>query len=296
MGVTVIINEHSSGSQKHLAALPGLLAGRHIEVDAFEVVPDDKTLRRRAKHAVKAGADAVIIGGGDGAMTTAADVLAYSKTTLGVLPFGTGNSFARTLTVPQDIVGALDVIAAGCRTRIDLGIANKRHFANFATIGLAAEVAQAAPHALKPIIGPAAYIAGGIAPFLAHRPFRARVRFDASKTALTTHQIIVANGRYFGMKPISAGATIRDGRLVFFTTKGLSHFDVALTYIAMGLGQQDHLRDAISFSAAEITVKAKPKQAVSLDGHDFGFTPVRFGVARRALQVFVPAAFATAPA
>ncbi len=296
MGITVIINEHSSGSQKHLAALPGLLAERHIGVDAFEVVPNDKSLRRRLKHAVDKGTHAALIGGGDGAMTTAVDVLAHSKTILGVLPFGTGNSFARTLCVPQDVVGAVDVIAAGRTTRIDLGTANKTHFANFATIGLAAEVAQAAPHALKPIVGPAAYVLGGIGPFFTHRPFRARVRFDGGKTALTTHQIIVVNGRYFGLTPIAADATIRDGTLVLFTSKGLSHFDVAKTYIAMGLGAGEHLRDALSLRAQQIRVRAKPKAAVSLDGHDFGFTPVRFGVARRALRVFVPAAFADAPA
>lgn len=295
MGATVIVNEHSSGTQKHLAALPGLLAARHIGVDAFEVVTHDKALRRLAKRAVKAGAEVLIVGGGDGAMTTAVDVLAHTKTTLGVLPFGTGNSFAKTLTVPEDLAGALDVIAAGRSTRVDLGIANDRHFANFATIGLSAEVAEAAPHALKPVIGPLAYVVGGIAPFAQHRAFRVRVRFDDGKTAFATHQIVVASGRYFGQQPITPEATIRDGRLAFFSTTGLSHVDVVKMYIAMALGRQAHLRDAVSFSATKIVIKAKPKQPLSLDGHDCGSTPVRFGVARRALRVFVPAAFADAP-
>ncbi|MDQ2908716.1 MAG: YegS/Rv2252/BmrU family lipid kinase [Candidatus Eremiobacteraeota bacterium] len=296
MSVFVVVNEHSSGTQKCVEALPGLLAERHIGVESFEVVAHHKAVRRLVKRAVKAGAEIVIVGGGDGTMTATVDVLAHKKTTLGVLPLGTGNSFAKTLSVPDDVAGALDVIAAGRSTRVDLGTADGRHFANFATIGLSSEVAEAAPHALKPIIGPLTYVVGGIVPFMQHRPFRVRVRFDDGKTAFVTHQIVVASGRYFGEQPITPDATIRDGKLAFFTTTGLSHFDVAKMYIAMGLGQQTHLRDAVSFSSTEIVVKTKPKQPVSLDGHEFGSTPVRFGIAPRALRVFVPAAFADAPA
>lgn len=295
MKATVVVNERSSQVGRHLGALPEMLTARGIDVDAFIIAKDERELRGHAKRVVKSKAPLLIVGGGDGSMTTAAGVLAHRKTALGVLPLGTGNSFAQTLSLPTDLEAAIDVIAAGRIANVDLGTVNGTYFANFATIGLSAEIADAAPHTLKPIVGAAAYALGGVVPFLRHQPFRARIRFDGAKSTFPTHQIVVANGRYFGSKPLTPDADVRDGKLAFFTTSGVSHLAVAEMYVAMALGVQTRLPDAITFSARKIVIKAKPKQRVSIDGNAFGTTPVRFGIARGALRVIVPAAFADAP-
>jgi len=290
----VIVNENSSGARSRIAELRRLLAERDIRVAAFDIVTDHDALKRCAQRIVKAGAESVLLAGGDGSMTTIVDVLARTKTALGVLPLGTGNSFAKTLTIPENLREAVDVIAHGRVAEVDLGTVDDTHFANFSVIGLSAEVANAAPHALKPLLGPLTYVVGGIAPFLRHRPFRARLRLDGRRMEFPTHQIVIASGRYFGTKPITADASIGDGKLDLFTTSGLSHVDVATMYVAMGLGLQERLHDAISVRASEIVIKAKPKQCVSIDGSHYGSTPVRYGVARGALRVFVPTTFADA--
>jgi diacylglycerol kinase family enzyme len=76
-------------------------------------------------------------------------------------------------------------------------------------------------------------------------------------------------------------------RLAFFTTTGLSHLEIVRTYLALGLGVQEGLPDAIAFSARKIRVKAKPKQPISIDGKALGETPARFRVVPRALNVIV---------
>ena len=291
MRASVIVNERSSRTRKHLGELPGLLAARGIEVDAFFVVPHEKALRKRLKKVVRDGAKLAIVGGGDGSMTTACDVLAKRSCALGVLPLGTGNSFALTLGIPDELAGALDVVAAGRIVAVDLGTVNGTHFANFATIGLSAEIADRAPHDLKAKIGRAAYALGGIRSFFTHAPFRAKIRWDAGRSALHTQQMVVANGRYFGRRPVTPDASIVDRQLAFFTTTGVSHLEVARMYVAFALGVQTKLPDAIAFSSREIVVKASPKQLVSIDGYTLGKTPARFGVAPRALRVCVPASF-----
>jgi len=291
MRASVIVNERSSRTRKHLAELPGLLAARGIETDGFYVEPHEKALQKRLKRVVKDGATLAIVGGGDGAMTTACDVLAHSSCALGLVPLGTGNSFALTLGIPDDVAGALDVIAGGRIVKVDLGTVNGTHFANFATIGLSAEIADRAPHDLKAKIGRAAYAIGGVKSFFTHAPFRAKIAWDVGKTHLRTQQIVVANGRYFGDKPVMPDATIVDRKLAFFTTTGVSHLEVARMYLAFALGMQTKLPDAIAFSSREIVIKASPKQLVSIDGNTLGKTPARFGVAPRALRVCVPAGF-----
>lgn len=291
MRASVIINERSSRTRKHLAELPGLLTARGIEIDSFTVVPHEEALRKRLQRVLKDGATLAIVGGGDGAMTTACDVLAHEVCALGLVPLGTGNSFALTLGIPDDVAGALDVIAAGRIVKVDLGTVNGTYFANFATIGLSAEIADEASHELKAIIGRLAYAIGGVRSFFTHGAFRAKIRWDTGKKQIFTQQIVIANGRYFGNRPVTPDATITDRQLAFFTTTGVSHLEVARMYVAFALGLQTKLPDAIVFSSREIVVKASPKQLVSIDGKTLGKTPARFGVAPRALRVCVPASF-----
>ena len=55
----------------------------------------------------------MIIGGGDGTLSMAADGLVARQLPLGILPLGTANDLARTLGLPLDPAAAADVIAAG---------------------------------------------------------------------------------------------------------------------------------------------------------------------------------------
>ena len=108
-------------------------------------------------------------------MTAAAGQLAKSKSVLGVLPLGTGNSFALSLGI-ADLAAAVDAIAAGREVAVDLGRVNGTYFANFATIGLSSTIARATPSRLKKLIGAAAYVLAGVLPGLRSRPFRCSVQ------------------------------------------------------------------------------------------------------------------------
>ena len=168
---------------------------------------------------------------------------------------------------------------------------NGTHFVNFATIGLSAEIADRVPNVLKKILGRLAYAVGGVGSFVSHRPFRAKIRHDGGKNDFHTQQIVIASGRFFGHQPVTPDASIVDRRLSFFTTTGVSYFEVARMYVAFGLGLQTRLPDALAFSSRGIVVKASPRQLVSIDGRTLGKTPARFGIAPRALRVCVPAGF-----
>ena len=90
------------------------------------------------KEAVRAavGAPIVVVGGGDGTLGGAADILADTDSALGILPVGTRNHLARELALPLDLDGAAAVIVAGHQRRIDLARANGQGFINNASIGL----------------------------------------------------------------------------------------------------------------------------------------------------------------
>ncbi|GAC1406451.1 MAG: diacylglycerol kinase [Candidatus Velthaea sp.] len=291
MRATVIINLRSSRSERLSEEARALLVARGITVDDFQLVEGHTKITKRVRAAARRGAKLIIVGGGDGTMALAVNGLAYRKAALGVLPLGTGNSFAKTLGISEDLSQAVDVIAAGNVARVDLGVVNKTYFANFATIGLSAEIGSNTSHDLKKIIGPLAYAVGGVGPLLHHKPFTASVKWEGGRLDIPTQQMVIASGRYFGKQPLTPEATITDGKLAFFTTSGVSQLDVAVMYVAMGLGQQAHLPNAHALSAKRLTIRTKPKQPLSIDGDALGTTPAKFSIARAALRVCVPADF-----
>jgi diacylglycerol kinase family enzyme len=80
--------------------------------------------------------DIVVVGGGDGSVSAAASVLAGSNISLGILPLGTLNHFARDLGLPLELEGAVRLIAAGRVRLVDVGEVNGRVFLNNSSLGI----------------------------------------------------------------------------------------------------------------------------------------------------------------
>jgi YegS/Rv2252/BmrU family lipid kinase len=266
-----------------------VLVAHGLHVAALHVESLEEDCMKRIKRAAKAGAPAILVGGGDGTMTHAVNALAKSESVMGVLPFGTGNSFAQSLGIPlHDLDAAVAVIARGNVQRIDLGLVNGTYFANFATIGLSSEIAASTPRILKKLAGAVAYGLASIKPMLTHRAFRAKIDWKGGRLTVTTQDIIVANGRFYGDTPVAPDATIVDGRLHLFTTDNGSSLAAARTYIALGRGMQARLPDAHVVTARAFTIRTRRRQPIAIDGSPLQKTPARFRVAREALRVFVP--------
>jgi YegS/Rv2252/BmrU family lipid kinase len=292
MAATVVLNVHSRKAGALRDRVSELLARYGVEIEAVEATERNEDLTACVARAVERGAGSVIVGGGDGSMTAAVAALAHRTTIMGVLPLGTGNSFAATLGIGDDLEKAVAAIAAGRVAAIDLGVVNERYFANFATIGLPAELALAASAPLKRIFGPLAYVLGGIVPGWRHRPFGADICSDGERRMdLRTHHIVITSGRTYGKTPLTPDAHATDGLLTLFTSDGLSRTDLVRTYAAFAVGAQTQLPDAHVLSAKTIEIRAMPPQPVNVDGEAAGTTPAHFRIAARALRVFVPPEF-----
>jgi len=213
----LVANSGARQTAEVFAKARTMLVERGIHVTHTHVVDNHKDLCRYVGRAVKNGAGLVIVGGGDGTLTAAAGQLAKSKSVLGVLPLGTGNSFALSLGI-TDLEVAVDAIVGGREVAVDLGRVNGTYFANFATIGLSSTIARATPSRLKKMIGAAAYVLAGLLPGLRSHPFRCKVRAGKETIVFQTFQAIVANGRYFGHTPLTPEASLSSGHLTFYST------------------------------------------------------------------------------
>jgi diacylglycerol kinase (ATP) len=72
----------------------------------------------------RAGCRRIVVAGGDGSLHSVVAALhrrhELEKRTLGVIPLGTGNDFARTLGIPLDVGEAAAIIVAGSVRKMDL--------------------------------------------------------------------------------------------------------------------------------------------------------------------------------
>ncbi len=100
-----------------------------------EIVAGDECQRRFCAIA-KSGCELLVVGGGDGTVSTAAAVLADTEILLGILPLGTLNHFARDLGIPMAFDLAAKLIAGRNEHRVDIGLMNERIFINNSAIGL----------------------------------------------------------------------------------------------------------------------------------------------------------------
>jgi diacylglycerol kinase family enzyme len=95
------------------------------------------------RGAVRGGADALAMAGGDGSQAIVAMVAAEFDLPYACIPSGTRNHFALDLGVDRtDVVGALDALVNGGERRVDLAEVNGRVFVNNVSLGLYADAVQ----------------------------------------------------------------------------------------------------------------------------------------------------------
>jgi diacylglycerol kinase family enzyme len=135
--VLVCINRSSGGAsraKREADEIGKAFADTGLKVRA--ALFDGGEIARLAQVAVERGDPLLVVGGGDGTVSSAAGVLAGTKTRLGILPLGTRNHFARDLGIPTAIREAAAMIASGKARRVDVAEVNGRVFINNSAVGL----------------------------------------------------------------------------------------------------------------------------------------------------------------
>ncbi len=137
-----------------------------------------------ATAALSAGADLVLVVGGDGTQRAACSALAHSPATLGLIPHGSGDLLARALRVPRDLPTAVRAALDGTPTPLDLLRVEldgcPEVSAVMVGVGADAAVLRDTSEAWKRRVGPYAYLAAG-ARHIAARPVPTRVVVDGAE-------------------------------------------------------------------------------------------------------------------
>ena len=135
---------------RRIARIEQLFAERNIPITVVTSRAMSDLESRVTTH-INDGARKIIVAGGDGSIHEAVNGMlrADKESSLGVIPTGTGNDFAKACDIMLDWEDATRVLAdrlvANAATRkIDVGRMNDRYFANGAGIGFDAKVTRVA--------------------------------------------------------------------------------------------------------------------------------------------------------
>ena len=179
-----------------------------------------------AEAAIADGATTIVAVGGDGTCSGIANAILQSGAPcrLALIPFGTGNDFAKTLGVsdhsPEMIA---DLVVSGRETRIDVGLADGRYFLNSCGFGFDAAVLDAS-NRVRFLKGNAVYIYSAITELFTYRGAHVSTRGVAGVEDGAMLMVTVSNGRSLGGAfKIAPTASVLDGKLdvCFFRDAGV---------------------------------------------------------------------------
>ena len=283
----LIVNTKSRKGQAAYRDACRLLKQAGVELTIARAIEDPAKLPDAVRDAVAAGAPMVIVGGGDGSISSSVDHVVGSDAVFAILPLGTANSFARSLEIPLDIEGAVGVITGGRLKRIDLGMLDSDYFANCAAIGLSPLIAESVPHGLKKWLGRPGYLGWAALQMARFKPFRLTVSGEGKSETLDVLEVRIANGRFHGGAEL-VETEVDDGEIVIQAVHGRLRLKLLWSW-GLSLIGPDQVRGTVrEFRGRSFRIETEPRLPISIDGEVDAKTPVTARLARRAITMAVP--------
>jgi len=290
----VIINAASGSDDKESVRerLRGLFAARGLDARITLARSGDEIIEQ-ARRAVREDCDPLVAGGGDGTINAVASQLVGTARTLGVLPLGTLNHFAKDLGIPLDLEGATANLVEGHVERVDVGEVNGRIFLNNSSLGLYPSIVRHREKQQERLgRGKWPAFVWATLTVLRRYPFmNVRLSTDTTELRRRTPFVFVGNNEY-EMESFNVGARscLNAGHLSLYTahrTGRLGLLRFALRALFGGLREE---KDFDAVCTTEVWVETRRNRLrVATDGEVTVMrTPLHYRVLPGALRVITP--------
>lgn len=298
MKVAIIINGISRKKGFfYKKILPALQA---LNVEVFET--------QHAQHAVELAAaatqnkfDCLLAAGGDGTLNQVLNgILKNHETqnelpTLGVIPLGTGNDFAKLCGALADGLHVQQLLRQNRPGRADVGKITcldekgnsiTKYFINVCSLGMGPEVVKRLYHS-KRTLGPSiTYFKSITATFLSHRAQSVFIKSDHWEWQGLARVVAIANGKSFGHGLyVAPDAQLNDGIFSTFIAGNLPlwKFLIFLQTIKLGKKINDRFLTYNTGTSFELTSPAPcPLEA---EGEWMGWLPAKIEILTKKLNV-----------
>lgn len=297
--LTVVVNEKSGGGRARrllpqvVTTLREHMPNCEVQVQRSTSFVDAELMLRSAALAARDG-DAVLAMGGDGMAHLGLNACAGTEATLGIVPAGTGNDFARGIGLPRSVPDAVRAVTEQATRTIDLiKISNarfpSRHVGAVVSTGYDARVNRAT-NETKLRFGALSYGIVALKELARFSPLHYTMVADGKTATFEAMLVAVSNtGIFGGGMRVAPDADPGDGLLDVTVIHPVSRTLLLRLLPELYSGKFVRHRAVEQFRVKSITLDGS-ELFVMGDGEELGEVPVSMATDPGALRVFVPAA------
>lgn len=242
-----------------------------------------------AKEAVRDRFKYVITAGGDGTVNEVAKALVNSDTTLGIIPFGSGNGLARELGIAMDSEKAIDVILKGNTRTIDYGVANEHIF--FCTCGVGFDAFISDKFADEKKRGPLGYLRNILEAVVDFKSQEYEITSDNHTIKERAFIVTCGNASQYGNEAyIAPGADMEDGKMNVSILKPLHALEIPQTTLQLFTKNIDKNSKMIRLLTDAVTIKRTHSGIMHVDGEPVETeAEIKVSIIPKGLKVLAPA-------
>jgi diacylglycerol kinase family enzyme len=258
------------------------------------VVGNGRELTPIARRYAEEGCRTIVAAGGDGTVNAVASALVGTQSSLGVIPLGTLNHFAKDAGIPLDLDAAVETIINGETKLVDVGELNGRIFINNSSIGLyPAIVQERCEHQRR---GLSKWVAFTRAVYTVMRrapSFHASLHADGQYDGTDKTPFIFVDNNAYETTGLAIGERrqLDGGKLWVCSAPGAHRVALVKVAIRAVLGHASPGELKV-LEAEELWVQPRKNKSVKVanDGEVFSISPpLHYRIRPKALRVIVPA-------
>jgi len=299
--ISVIIKGNSRGKLSLIHKLKRILSSYKL---TFHETTHQNHAIELAKNIVNNNTDVLLIAGGDGSLNEVingcmqGDKTNLEKISILVLPFGTGNDFAKNLNITKNINELENIIQSNKTIAVDVGniefvnsedkISN-RYFINITDVGIGGFVAKKLTSASSLFGANIKYHSSILKSFFSYKPIDVNLQSDNFSYKGKILSLCMANGRYFasGMC-IAPNADISDGKIELVVMKNVSIIDYIKNLSKVKNGKLLNHPEIEYTKITSCSIYAdKGICPIDMDGEFIGYAPLNLSLEKSAVKFLI---------
>ncbi|MES3039508.1 MAG: YegS/Rv2252/BmrU family lipid kinase [Bdellovibrionota bacterium] len=294
--IAVLINE-TGGSFKKTEDLTWNTIKSNCESDTKNILlwrgPPDE-MSKIATQLIKQKIKRLVIGGGDGTISSVANKIAGTDVELGILPLGTLNHFAKDNGIPLVMDQAINLAINGNSKKVDVAKVNDEVFLNNSSIGLYPRITKVRNHKIEKLgMGKLFSLILAAWQIVSRMHlYKISINVDGKIENRKASFVFVGNNEYtFALWELGKRKSLTQGSLSIYLGNQSTRWALFALALRGLFNRLDQAKDFKSYKAESLTLNTKHRKQllVSLDGEVKNLqTPLNYQIYPQHLRVVVP--------
>ena len=216
--------------------------------------------------------------GGDGTLNRIVNAIANTNNVVGVIPYGTGNDFYRTMKIQfKKGINECDLIKI-----------NDKYFINTACFGIDAEIAYNKETITSPLIPRGQrYNAAIVKTFFKYKPKHFKIDVNGEKIEKDLATVIICNGCYYGHGyNVGVNSKLNNDSVDIYLVHDLNRVSLAKLILKMKNGKHETDKNVTKIQANKLTIKLNEKVKSNIDGEILEDDKFKIEVLHKKMEIF----------